>query len=263
MTSTCIDASADDTRPLFWNREISISMTERRFNEAEVAAIFRQASEAQNQTSEAQLPSGEGLTVTELQAIGREVGISSDQISQAAQLIERGGNATSRQFLGFPIGVGQTVDLGRKLTDEEWERLVVDLRETFQARGTLRKDGSLRQWTNGNLQALVEPTDTGDRVRLRTTNGNARNLMRLGLGAFVASTAGLIAVATQVSIGNGGSLANLGLFAAMGLGMFAAGALRVPHWARERRRQMSEIAGRLAAASKANSSKDAIAGDDR
>src|SRR5437762_10487579 len=102
-------------------------MSERRFNEEEVAAIFRQASEAQNQTSEGRLPSGEGLTVTELAEIGRQVGISSDLITQAAQVIERGGNATSRQFLGFPIGVGQTVDLGRKLSDEEWERLVVDI----------------------------------------------------------------------------------------------------------------------------------------
>ena len=226
-------------------------MTERRFNEEEVAAIFRQASEAQHETKERQLPSGEGLTVTELRDIGREVGISSDLITQAAQLIERGGNSTSRQFLGFPIGVGQTVDLGRKLSDEDWERLVVDLRETFQARGTLRKDGSLRQWTNGNLQALVEPAEKGDRVRLRTTKGDARRLMALGLGMFGVSTAGLLADATQGSIGNGGVLA---LVAAMGIGIFGVVALRLPAWARERRRQMSEIAGRLAAASKPKNS---------
>lgn len=223
-------------------------MTERRFNEEEVAAIFRQASEAQNQTSEGLLPSGEGLTVTELQAIGREVGISSDQITRAAQLIERGGNATSRQFLGFPIGVGQTVDLGRQLSDEEWERLVVDLRETFHARGALRKDGSLRQWTNGNLQALVEPTENGDRVRLRTTKGDARGMMTFGLGMFGVSTAGILAVTTTQAVTvAGGNLFFMGLLAAMGIGMFGVGALRLPAWAGERRRQMNEIAGRLTA----------------
>jgi len=222
-------------------------MSERRFNEEEVAAIFRQASEAQSQTSEGVLPSGEGLTVSELQAIGREVGISSDQITQAAQLIERSGNATSRQFLGFTIGVGQTVDLDRKLSDEEWERLVVDLRDTFRARGTIRKDGSLRQWTNGNLQALVEPTETGDRVRLRTTKGDAQRAMALGIGMFAVSTAGLIADAATAT---GGTLTYLTLFAGMGIGMFGFSALRLPNWARERRRQMSEIAGRLAGASK-------------
>jgi len=222
-------------------------MSERRFNEEEVAAIFRQASEAQNNTGEGALPSGQGLTVTELTEIGRQVGISSDLITQAAQVIERSGNATSRQFLGFPIGVGQTVELGRKLSDEEWERLVVDLRETFHARGTIRKDGSLRQWTNGNLQALVEPTEKGDRVRLRTTKGDARGGMALGLGMFTVSTVGLIADAATAS---GGTLTYLTMFAAMGIGMFGFSALRLPSWASERRRQMSELAGRLAAAAK-------------
>ncbi|MEX2153276.1 MAG: hypothetical protein WD825_08045 [Gemmatimonadaceae bacterium] len=45
-------------------------MTERRFNEAEVAAIFERATEAQ-QTGQRQLPSGEGMTLAQLQEIGR------------------------------------------------------------------------------------------------------------------------------------------------------------------------------------------------
>jgi hypothetical protein len=231
-------------------------MSERRFNEEEVAEIFRQASEAQSQTSDGVLPSGEGLTVTELTEIGRQVGISADQIARAAQGIERGGNATSRQFMGFPIGVGQTVDLGRKFSDEEWERLVVDLRETFHARGAIRKDGSLRQWTNGNLQALVEPTETGDRVRLRTTKGDARRMMALGLGMFGVSAIGLIANATQAATISGGALTYLTLFAGMGIGMFGIGAVRLPSWARERRRQMSEIAARLTSKSKISAGPD-------
>lgn len=46
-------------------------MSERRFNEAEVAAIFGRAAESL-QTGQHQLPSGEGMTLTELQAIGGE-----------------------------------------------------------------------------------------------------------------------------------------------------------------------------------------------
>ncbi len=52
--------------------------------------------------------------------------------------------ATSRTVLGLPIGVARTVDLNRRLTDEEWERLVVQLREVFNARGRTRTEGSLR-----------------------------------------------------------------------------------------------------------------------
>ena len=33
------------------------------------------------------------------------------------------------------------------LPQEEWERLVVDLRETFDARGHVTSQGTLRQWT--------------------------------------------------------------------------------------------------------------------
>ena len=142
-------------------------MTERRFNEAEVAAIFERATEAHH-AGQRQLPSGEGMTLAQLQEIGREVGISPEQVAEAANAIDRVGSPTARKFLGLPIGVGRTIELDRRLTDDEWERLVVDLRETFDARGVLRHEGSLRQWTNGNLQALLEPTATGHRVRLRT-----------------------------------------------------------------------------------------------
>jgi hypothetical protein len=42
-----------------------------------------------------------------------------------------------------------------------------------------------------------------------------------------------------------GALSSLGFLGAMGVMMFSVGALRLPGWARLRRRQMEEIAGRL------------------
>jgi len=219
-------------------------MTERRFNEAEVAAIFERATEAQ-QTGQRQLPSGEGMTLAELQEIGREVGISPELVANAANAIDRVGRPTSRSFLGLPIGVGRTIDLGRRLTDDEWEHLVVDLRETFDARGTVRHDGSLRQWTNGNLHALLEPTPTGHRVRIRTMKGSALSWMIGGLGVFAVTAATLIAAA--LGINDPESRASMAFLAAMGVGMFGIGALQLPRWAQLRRRQMEEIAGRLTA----------------
>ena len=44
-------------------------MTERRYSDEEVAAIFERAAEAQH-TSPRHLPSGEGMTLTQLQEIG-------------------------------------------------------------------------------------------------------------------------------------------------------------------------------------------------
>jgi hypothetical protein len=219
-------------------------MTDRRFNEAEVAAIFELAAEAQ-QTSQRQLPSGEGMTLTQLQDIGREVGIAPEQLAQAARAIELSGRPTSRHFLGFPIGVGLSVDLNRKLSDEEWERFVVDLRETFDARGKLRQEGASRQWANGNLQAFLEPTSTGHRVRLRTIKGDARGLIIGGFGMLGFATAVAIAAVASGGFNDFGMLAALGTLAAMGAGMFGIGAFRLPGWARLRKRQMEGVVARV------------------
>ena len=223
-------------------------MTERRFNEDEVAAIFERATNAQQQSTRVPLASGEGMTLGDLQAIGREVGIAPELIAEAAKSVARGGQATARRFLGFPIAVGRIVELDRRLTENEWERLVVDLRETFDAKGSLRSDGGLKQWTNGNLQALLEPTESGHRLRLRTTKGSSRAFINGGVGLVV--LAGLTAFFSAIPGGAGidaGLVSSLTILAAIGAGMVAAGTLRLPAWARTRQRQMEEIAARLSA----------------
>jgi hypothetical protein len=220
-------------------------MTERRYSEEEVAAIFKRAAEAQ-QSSRRQLPAGEGMTLRDLQGIGREVGIPPELVAQAAAGLEARGLPASRRFIGLPIGVGRTVQLDRPLTDQEWERLVVDLRQTFDAKGQVRVEGSLRQWTNGNLQALLEPTATGYQLRLRTVNGNARGFMGAGL-AMIAIALGPLVV-SAFSVGLGQALSSVGPLAMLGAGFFAVGAARLPRWSRVRALQMEEVAARLAEA---------------
>lgn len=228
-------------------------MPERRYSEDEVAAIFERAAEAQ-QSGSRRLPHGEGMTLTDLQEIGSQVGIPADLVAEAARSLDERGRPAERTFLGLPIGVGRTVDLGRRLSDEEWERLVVDLRETFDARGTVRDDGRFRQWTNGNLQALLEPTATGHRLRLRTVKGDARGLMTGGLAMLGGAAAVLIAAASTGGLGEATRL--IGFLSAIGLGTFAVGALRLPGWARLRRRQMEGVASRLALAARSRPTDD-------
>src|SRR4051812_44504493 len=215
-------------------------MTDRRFNEDEVAAILRQATELQ-QMPDRQLPSGEGMTLAELQDIGRQVGIAPEVVAKAATSLDRVGRATSRRFLGLTIGVGRTVDLGRKLSDDEWERLVVDLRETFDARGRVKEEGAFRQWTNGMLQVLVEPTVSGHRVRLSTLKSEARTLMTTGALMFGAAVAMEIAALLGASVSTGSAVQ----LAASGAALFVFPAIRLPRWSQTRRAQMEEVAGRL------------------
>ncbi len=220
-------------------------MTDRRFNEDEVAEIFRQATEAQQQAPQRQLASGEGMTLAEIQEIGQQVGIAPELVVRAAASLAAAGTANSRTLLGFTVGVGHTIELDRKLTEDEWDQLVVDLRETFDARGTVRQEGSFRQWTNGNLQVLLEPTPTGQRIRMRTVKANARALIR---GGFL--TAGVAAAMALVGLA-GGSHNNLTIateMAVIAAGEFAIGAIQLRGWARLRRGQMEEVAQRLATA---------------
>jgi len=222
-------------------------MSERRYSDEEVAAIFRQAAEDQ-QTVRPRPATDRGLTLAEVREIGRDVGIPSELIDRAAHSLDRVGDVGGRSFLGFPIAVRRTVDLERPLLDEEWEHLVGDLREIFEARGRVRYDGPFREWTNGNLHVLVEPTAAGHRIRMQTLKGNARTFMTAGLGFLGVAAAMLIPLIVTGQLGEAGSVSGLVVMAASGVGLFAAGALGLPAWARRRLDQMEDIAGRLATA---------------
>lgn len=220
-------------------------MTDRRYNDEEVAAIFERASKAEHANLPARADTG-GLTLAALQEIGREVGIPPESITSAARSLDLAGRPASRMVLGLPIGVGRTVEFDRPLSDADWERLVADLRETFRARGTIRYDGPFRQWTNGNLQALLEPTQGGHRLRLQTLNGGSRTWMAMGTAMLAAAMATTIAVTVAGTIGNNGPVTGITVMAVMGLGLLTGGALRLPAWARRRRAQFEEVTTRLA-----------------
>lgn len=216
--------------------------SERRYTEEEVSEILDLATEAH--TDRTPTSSGStGLTLRELQEIGREVGISEDVIAHAATSLDRprAETAAEETFLGQTIGVGRTVALPRPLTDQEWHRLVVDLRETFNAKGKITDEGPFRQWTNSNLQAFVEPTDQGTRLRLRTLKGNARAAQGIGV-AFMATGAGL-GIASLLGLAR--DPRDVVMMAAMGAGFFLWSRLTVPSWAKTRARQFEEVIARV------------------
>jgi hypothetical protein len=218
-------------------------MPDRRYNDKEIAAIFRTAADGP-QSPHPEVPRDEGLTLADLQAIGREVGISPAAVAQGAQALDIRHGAASRTFFGLPIGVARTVNLNRRLTDQEWEQLVVQLREVFNARGTTRSDGSLRQWSNGNLQVLLEPTETGHRVRFGTLHGAAR--ASIGAGFAALGVTAIVAISSATSGHLGDAIPGIVLLFATGIGMIANGTLRLPGWARLRGRQMDALAAQIA-----------------
>jgi hypothetical protein len=218
---------------------------ERRYSEDEVSEILERATQAHTPPGTGVGPAS-GMTLRELQEIGDEVGIPKDVIARAAASLDRPvpDAAAHRTFLGTTIGVGRSIDLPRRLTEEEWNRLVVDLRMTFDAKGRIRQEGEFRQWTNGNLQALLEPTATGERLRLRTVKGSAMPLMGGGAGMMVAGAVGSLAA---FLLGAGPGLVDAMFLGATGAALFGYVRIPLPNWARTRARQMEDVITRLRA----------------
>lgn len=214
---------------------------ERRYGDAEVAEIFQAAASPRASESRA-LSSTGGFSLAELQAIGGEVGIEPDRIAEAAAALDvRPVAAPRRTYLGMPVSVARTVDLPRAPTDHEWELLVAELRATFGARGKDRSSGGLRAWTNGNLHAYVEPTETGYRLRMGTTKGGAAQGIRMGMASVVAGVILSILLFAEVLDED---LVVLLVASLVGALVLAKNALHLPRWAREREEQMDHIAVR-------------------
>jgi hypothetical protein len=218
-------------------------MTDRRYDDDEAAEIFRKAAEGP-QSLPPQAARDQGMTLAELQDIGREVGISREAVEGAARSLEMRPSVAGRTVFGLPIGVARTIALNRRLSEAEWERLVVQLREVFHARGTVSSSGSFRQWTNGNLQALLEPVGNSHRLRLTTTRG--ASLFSMRIGAAMLGIGGVAAIAAAFAGHPGSAVPAVVIFSLTGIFSIANGALRLPGWARERARQMDAITTQLA-----------------
>lgn len=214
---------------------------ERRYDEDEVAEIFAVATQTRADAP-ARVGTGEGLTLSELEDIAEEVGIAPELVRGAARSLDAGGSAAVRSRMGVPFGVGRTVDLPRPLTDLEWQRLVVTLRETFGATGRIDVVGDLREWRNGNLRVLLEPTPSGSRLRMTTRKGDLAPLVAMSVSMLAVA---LILLVVGTISGNVDAAASLFLGLA-GLATLGASVARMPFWARTRAAQMEEIAEEVA-----------------
>ena len=217
-------------------------MAERRYSEAEIAAIFRAAADLPEPPDPQDEP-GSGLTLAQLQAIGREVGLQPEAIARAAQTVDVP-PVRAKTFLGLPLGVTHTVALRRRLSDAEWDRLVVQLREVFDARGRIWAAGSIREWSNGNLQVLLELTADGHQLRFKTVHGGARAGITVGLG--LVAIAAVLTVSSAMAGTLGQVTTEIAVLGASGLVMIAHRAFRLPRWARTRAQQMVALGARLA-----------------
>src|SRR5262245_14226078 len=86
---------------------------ERRYQDHEIRQILDLAI-GQEDAPAPSLPAVDGLTLLELQEVGREVGLPSDRITQAVAAFEGRGESVPRATtFGLPTSVGRVVPLPR------------------------------------------------------------------------------------------------------------------------------------------------------
>lgn len=233
-----------------------------RYDDDDVRDILARATEVRPESTEAlpavveggPLRAGEGLTLAQLQKVGSEVGIPAERIAEAAHALEldRAALPAVQRRLGVDLSTAHVVRLPRMLTEEEWDRFVVRLRDTFEARGEVKIEGSLRTWSNGNLQVLLEPLPDGARLRFTSMHGMSKSWLD---GALASVVGGGVIATTFVTLS---LLASkpipMGLWALAGLlpatapVFWALGRATAGRWLPERRRQFLQLGAEARAA---------------
>lgn len=212
--------------------------SERRYQDHEIREILHRAIDEESRVG-GSVTAADGLTLRQLQEVGQEVGVSPDRIAQAGGVVAaRRDAATHETARWLPTAVERTVPLPRNLSDREWEWLVAELRTTFGGKGEVAVQGGMREWTHGRVQAFIDESHTGYRLRLSDVNAAADAMM---LGGAILAMALMIFVVLLGQADVGFKFIVPAMFATIGGGLMLGSALSLPRWARRQRDGMLHI----------------------
>ena len=218
-------------------------MPERHYSDEEVRRILALAAEAE---AAAAAEPDRPWTLSDVEQIGAEAGLAPQAVSAAAFALEQQAvPAEHARLFGLPVAVSRAVPLSRHLSDDDWDRLVGQLRETFATRGVTRVSGARREWRVGNLRVTHEPAGNGALLQLRTRKGDARAFLQMGVMLLLAAAVAALLATFGAASPNGHDARRLTLAWLAGVAgtlMLVVGVLRLPAWARRRARQFEALA---------------------
>ncbi|MBX2818401.1 MAG: hypothetical protein KTR29_01930, partial [Rhodothermaceae bacterium] len=208
------------------------------------ARIFEKATRAQNAAKDHD-HNNEGLSLEELKQIGASTGIDADYIVQAiAELNEEARGLSVQKHMGVPYALSRSVKLPDTFSEKDWERLVVDLRRTFKKRGTIKQDGSFREWSHGFTHAYVEPAENGYELRIEVKNGNTKGLLYSGILYVILAILMFIALGSSADPGIMVASILSGILAAGGIGSFVYPMIFGSGWAKKKEEQIEGLCER-------------------
>lgn len=183
-------------------------MTERRYTDHEADLILRRAAESEASGLPARR---DGLTLSELKEVAREVGIDTGSVEAVAQGFDTSPTFRPHPLLGSPVAPQLERHVRVRVTPEDYPRVVLAIRRAMGRQGLLSTEMDGLEWrardATGARYVSVRPE--GDRTLIRIL-GNYRD------GAMAWFTVGGMTggMATLVLLKTSGMLAALGLGAA-------------------------------------------------
>jgi hypothetical protein len=152
-----------------------IQLAGRRFNEQEVAAIIKRASELQQVESPAE--STTGMSLAELEQIAREAGLDPALVRRAASDLDT--RVTDRQpsaFLGAPTALVLERTIDGEVPAEEYEAMVLEIQRELGGVGSASTLGRSLVWTMTGVDRRRVSTRT---VQVTVTPRNGRTTIRM------------------------------------------------------------------------------------
>lgn len=191
---------------------------ERAYSEREVVDIIERAVERQE--AERRNESGEGLTISELERLGEDVGIDSAHLRAAAVELDSVGRTLSKQSSTTKTTIETERWIDAPLTLEVWEDAVEEMQQRYgpnaysilgqSVGGTVNQIGSSFEWTHTNgfgIQTRMSASERGGRTRLRLSQvvGSAspkiEGLMYGGLGALIVGIISMVVAKEAFAVG--------------------------------------------------------------
>ena len=217
-----------------------------RFSEEEARRIFARAAERQ-QASE---PASEGLSLDELQEVGRAAGLDPAHVAAAvAEVRSARPAAPPATFLGVGVEVRASRVLSGPVTDEAWEQMVARLRRTFGSKGTPTDVGRVREWTSGPSSTLLVTVEPGDPARgggavvtMQTSKKSESSQYGAIVGVFGAMAVLFAILGTlQGGAGDPAFWVFIGAFVAAAVGFPLLGRRSYARWAERRQGQFDAL----------------------
>ncbi|MEP7384298.1 MAG: hypothetical protein ABI910_21655 [Gemmatimonadota bacterium] len=180
-------------------------MTERRFDEGEVALILKRAAESNAVTLGTR---ADGLTLPQLRQVASEAGIDPAAVDQAAHALDSRVAQSVSPLLGTPLSPQYEQVVAGRLTDEDLPDLVLAIRRVMGRQGVVERDLGGFQWRARDAMGgrYITIHVEGERTLIRAM-GNFRD------GAMVSSMlAGMAGVVTSlIVLKTSGLLSTLGV----------------------------------------------------